>query len=90
VGTVDADSPAAFARFDSENDPDWQALMAYDNISILLDLHVDLTGAINAAPGDPIERIWSASITVHDEGASLRSGNFHWNVDTDEITSSVF
>jgi hypothetical protein len=65
-------------------------LMAYEDITILLDLHVDLTGAVNAEPGEPIVRIWSATITVRDAGASPSGGSFHWNVDTDTVTSSVF
>lgn len=90
VGTVIADSPAALERFESENNPDWQALLAYNDISILFDMHVDLSGAFTTEPGDPIARIWSASITVRDAGASPKSGNFHWNMDTDEVTSFVF
>ncbi len=39
------------------NNGDWQALMSNDGISIRLDLHVDLLGAINTAPGTPIARI---------------------------------
>jgi|TARA_B100000959_G_scaffold118644_1_gene124760 hypothetical protein len=57
VGTIVVDSPAALERFNGENNADWQALMSNDGISIRLDLHVDLLGAINTAPGTPIARI---------------------------------
>jgi hypothetical protein len=90
VATVAIDSPEALARFNSENNPDWQTLMENEDLSILLDLHVDLSGAFNAEPGTPIARIWSASITVHNETDGIRSGSFYWNLDTDAITWSVF
>lgn len=90
VETVTQDSPDALERFNGESNSDWQDLMANENISILLDLHVDLTGAVNAEPGTPIARIWSATITVHNATEGPSSGNFHWNLDTDDVTWSVF
>ncbi|MBT3942092.1 MAG: hypothetical protein HOC77_10630 [Chloroflexi bacterium] len=90
VETVSQDSTEALARFNQENNADWQALMSNDDISILLDLHPDLTGAVGAEPGTPIARIWSATITVHNATDGPRSGSFHWNLDTDAIAWSVF
>lgn len=60
IETVSVDSPEAIAHFNSENNSDWEALAVNEDISILLDLHVDLTGAVNDEPGTPIARIWSA------------------------------
>ncbi|MDP6823946.1 MAG: procyclic acidic repetitive family protein [Dehalococcoidia bacterium] len=86
VTAVVEDSSAAFERFESENNADWQTLLANDDISILFHLKVDL----GDTPADAWTHVWSASITVHDEGASPGGGNFAWNIEKDTVTSSVY
>ena len=75
VSRVTADSPEVFKTWQDQTD--WSAILDHPNVSLLLNLHPDISK-------DGVH-IWSAFVTVHDEAASPSSGNFHWTVENGKM-----
>lgn len=71
VSRVTADSPEVFKAW--QDQAEWSVILDHQDVSLLLNLHPDIST-------DGVH-IWSAFVTVHDEGASPSSGNFHWTVE---------
>ena len=71
VSRVTADSPEVFQAW--QDQIEWTEFLDHQNVSLLLNLHPDIST-------DGLH-IWSAFVTVHDDGASPSSGNFHWTVE---------
>ena len=60
-----------------ESDNQWVDLVANENISVLFNLHPDVSKAN--------QFIWSASVTVLDPEVTPSTGNFHWQVVSGEL-----
>ena len=82
AGDIEAattDSTAVFGTW--EDDADWSALMAQDDISILLQLKPNDTG-------DSL--IWNAFVTVHNATEAPYGGNFLWNPGSGVVESNTY
>jgi hypothetical protein len=80
IESVTSDSTDFLAVWN--DDPEWNELIANDNISILMFLN-QLSG-----PNTPIT--WQAIVTVHSETTGLRGGNFGWTPATGETATSTY